>query len=438
MGPFSIRGSLIHRLLLCLGLVLIVGCKSSPKKQNVIIITLDTLRADHLPCYGYSKNTAPNLCAIAEQSLLFSDAYSQSSWTLPAHGSIFTGAYAWQHGATQWETPIKDSYPMLAEKLKEDGYRTGAIVSTLFVGKRYGFGRGFDTFKNLGENYSEGAVYAKRISDDAIQWLSEKKQPFFLWLHYYDMHHEFIRHDDTGFQYLPDIPARLSYAEWNKYPTRFGDFPRHWYENLYDGEIAFVDKHLGRVFDQLKAQKLWENTIVIITSDHGEAFKDHNLVGHDNLVYRELTHVPLIAHIPGTGAEKRIDPVETRQIFSTVLDLVGVQKPEGVAASLLEPSEGYAFSGVHNRNPRRRIGVMSKDWHLVYTLDERKYELYSSQDVKEESNVFAQHNVNALTKRLFKQMGVLSHDEDELNELKTLGYISGQPRKDDSEVVEDN
>ena len=81
---------------------------------------------------------------------------------------------------------------------------------------------------------------------------------------------------------------------------------------------------------------------------------------------------------------------------------------------------------------------MSKDWHLVYTLDERKYELYSSQDVKEESNVFAQHNVNALTKRLFKQMGVLSHDEDELNELKTLGYISGQPRKDDSEVVEDN
>ena len=97
-----------------------------------------------------------------------------------------------------------------------------------------------------------------------------------------------------------------------------------------------------------------------------------------------------------------------------------------------------AFSGVHNRNPRRRISVTSKDWHLIYTLDERRYELYSSQDSKEESNVFAQHNVNALRKRLFKQMGVLFHDAEELNELKTLGYISGQPRRDESDIVEDN
>jgi len=327
---------------------------------------------------------------------------------------------------------------MLAEKLKENGYRTGAIVSTLFVGQRYGFGRGFDTFKNFGENYSEGASYAKRISDDAITWLTGVQQPFMLWLHYYDIHHDFLRHPETGWSYPDEIPQKLSYAEWNKYPTRFSEFRRDWYETLYDGEIAFVDQQLGRVFDELKKQNLWNDTIVIVVSDHGEAFKEHNLVGHDNLIYKELIHVPLIVHVPGRGADKRDDQVETRQIFATVLDLIGIKKPDGVASSLLEQGDGLAFSGVHNRNPRRRISVTSKDWHLIYTLDDRKYELYSSQDPKEESNVYAQHNVQELTQRLFKQMGVLSHDQEELNKLKTLGYISGQPRKDSQTPSEDN
>jgi len=408
------------------------------KDYNVILITLDTLRSDHLSCYGYEKNTAPNISSLAEQGVLFENAITQSSWTLPAHASILTGVYPHEHGAEKWQTPINKRLPMLQEILKQEDYSTAAFISTVYVSEKYGFNRGFDIFDSslMMEKQESNTTYAKGITDKAIQWLKQNDNKFFLWLHYYDIHHPFVYHDDIDFEYFatidPKTSTELTYLNWNIYPYKLNHFEndKEKYLSLYDGEIFYVDFYVNKIFNYLRDQDLINSTIIIITSDHGESFNNHRLVGHDNFLYSDLINVPLIIYIPDIRPKVEKNLVEIKDIMPTVLELLDVNKPDYVDESLFSTAkakkQAYVFSEVHNRNEHRRIAVVHKDWKLIYTFDESYFELYNLRDDPEETHNLAKENpelVEKLKAFLFEAMGVVELDEETLDKLKSLGYI---------------
>lgn len=392
---------------------------------------MDTVRADHLPCYGYQIPTASNVCALADQGVLFTNAISQSSWTLPAHASMLTGLYPHQHRGETRYTRVDDDARRLAGILKREGYATGAIVSARVVGANHGLERGFSYFDSSLIQKGIHTRFAADISDKAIAWLDQQDDPFFLWLHYYDPHHVFLHHAN-GFPYtVPDIEnLELDYTGWNRSPSKILKYVRQHskaFLSLYDGEIYFTDLQIGRLFEHLRRSGRYDRTLVVVTSDHGESFGEHRLVGHDNVLYQELIRVPLIIRAPGQEGPRVIDTLqETRNIFHTVLSVLGVESESGPGHNLLTDTREYAYSEVHNKNSVKRVAVNHENWKLVYAFD-ATVELYDlSQDPAEKSNV-AEENpqiVRGLMERLSEDMGVVVMDEEALEQLRALGYVN--------------
>jgi arylsulfatase A-like enzyme len=325
---------------------------SSPANaQNVLVVVVDSLRADHLSTYGYSRPTSPNISRVANEGMLFENAVAASSWTLPSHASILTGLYPHDHHADGEGANFGQGYPTIAEALKSLGYRTAAFsANTGTFSRERGFGRGFihfeDDFQTWGSTLGQtfyggkianrlcqfhvtrdllGRLSAADITAHALHWIDSDRRPFFVFLNYYDLHDP----------YLPPDPYLHKYTKV-KHPG--GRFTLHWewFENLtpeeraaamaaYDGAINYVDIEIANLMQELKHRGLAENTLVIITSDHGEAFYEHGLMNHGNSLYRELIHVPLILWEPGMiPAGKRIsDPVSLNSLPATVLDLFG-------------------------------------------------------------------------------------------------------------------
>jgi arylsulfatase A-like enzyme len=410
-----------------LATLLLLAC-TGEKPASVLLVTIDTLRADHLPCYGYESDTAPRVCALAEEGTLFERAISQSSWTLPAHASMMTGLYPSEHRAQNFTSSIDPGAPMLAEILHGRGFATGAFVSTVFVAK-YGFRRGFDAFQHFRTLTSDPV--AAPLTDRALEWLAAVEEPFFLWVHYYDPHHEHRMHPETGFSYSEGIEdAELSYKWWNVHPLpnawRAFERNRRTHLSLYDGEIRYVDSHIGRLFDALRDADRYDDTIIVVTSDHGEAFGEHQLVGHDNVLYSELIRVPLILRVPGRAPAREAALVETKDLMPTILDLLEIPRPARARGSLLEGERGFAFSEVHNRNSEKRASVNHEGWKLIYTFDREEFELYDlERDPGETRNLAAAHPevLARLKDALFARMGVVVLDEEMLEELKSFGYI---------------
>ena len=257
---------------------------------NVVLITIDTLRADHLGSYGYERPTTPRIDQLAAESLVFEDAHAPSSWTLPSLASLMTSVYPSSHGTILREQVLGDGFRSLAEQLQGNGYYTGGIVSQAFASRRFGLDRGFSYFDDKLAELSRGNELFKKtskvLSDKAIKWLAaraaeETPRPWFLWLHYFDPH--------------------LAYVPHSGYSEQFGTEKDI---DLYDGEIAWTDFHVGRVLDALRDSGFEENTVVVLTSDHGEEFGDHGGRYHRTTLYREVLHVPLIVRIPGRPPER--------------------------------------------------------------------------------------------------------------------------------------
>src|SRR5260370_21315324 len=308
--PSLVCGSLL------LGLARFRGSsrKRKPPRPNILISTVDTLRADRVGCYGYAAGLTPNVDALAKDGVVFERAVAQVPLTWPSHAAIFTGTYPFHNGVQDFTgQPLSDRFRTLAESLKDHGYATGAVVSSFVLDRSWGLARGFESYddafagqefllKNLGlvERRAEESV------NHAVGWLeAHPTQPFFLWLHLYDPHTP----------YNPPEPFRSQYA---KQP--------------YEGEIAYADSQLGRLFAWLKQapNSLYEHTLIVFLSDHGESLGEHAERDHGFFFYASTFRVPLSLQPPktqGLASQRVADPAETIQVGPTVLELAGVEDP---------------------------------------------------------------------------------------------------------------
>ncbi len=286
---------------------------SRAAKPNVILITIDTLRADHVGCYGSPNVKTPTLDSLARDGVVFERAISQVPLTWPSHAVILTGTYPFQNGAQDFTRPSLDpQFRSVAQAFQKAGYATGAVVSSFVLDRSLGLSRGFDYYDDAFsepkfQKRDSGGVVARSAAESvphAIAWLEKThRRPFFLWLHLYDPHRP----------YDPPEPYRTEYSG-----------------HLYDGEIAYADHELNTLISWLKQNHLYDSSLIVTLSDHGESLGEHGETEHGFFIYNATVHVPLIVKPPagrGMATGRRSETVETTAVAPTLLQFAGIDDP---------------------------------------------------------------------------------------------------------------
>jgi len=340
---------------------------ATPGSPNVLVVVIDTLRADHMALYGYSRETTPHLDAIAKQGVVFDNDISPSPWTLGSHASMLTGRYPHEHGVDH-EVALGTTYPTLPEVFARHGYRTGGISANVhYFARRTGLARGFIHFNDY--YYSAGDMFyrtlwgrivhkyvpdspkfdevfarkrAPQVNQELLSWIDQdRSKPFFAFINYFDVHEPYQPLDpyrkmfnraDTNAA-PPQIDQRINRKE-HPYLYRLSHMSPQDFQHqvdAYDGATYYVDEQIANLFAELEKRGLSQNTLVVLTSDHGECFGDHGLLAHWNALYREVLRVPLIYYWPGRiPAGVRVDKVvSAASLPATVLELAGI-KPDVV------------------------------------------------------------------------------------------------------------
>jgi len=338
-----------------------------PERPDLVLVTIDTLRADHLGSYGYALDVSPNLDRVADQGVRFAEATAQWPSTWPSTASMLTGTYPGRNGVVWSPKRALDwSQETLAEILSRAGYRTGAVVSNASIGRRMQFHQGFDTFV---ESWLEGyrrefpgrpyramdALGVKRftnatvVTDEALAWLAlqPKREPIFLWVHYMDPHGPYVppaEYEGLFPDAYPSQPLPIDEIPEHQRRTPAGEneptADLAYYIASYDREIRYLDDELARLLDALLAR--WDNApgLLVITADHGESFDEHGeILGHGRTPFRPTTRVPLLLRMPGRLPEGRVveTPVGLVGLLPTVLDLLGIETPAHVQGRTLLP-----------------------------------------------------------------------------------------------------
>lgn len=341
-------------------------------RTNIIIIAVDTLRSDAtslLSADEHEIDCTPNIReSLASRSTVFSNAYSQAPWTLPAFASIFTGLYPEEHGGEHVWSRLGPEQMTLAEVLREHGYQTMAVVSGHYVTSEIGTLQGFSVYD---ESMALGGwlVTSGGVTDSALRYLEgvERDRPFFLFVHYFDPHYPYLSHREVDLgEGRADEPAPAEGRGREGRSLRTGGtgagmgFGPTKSRATYDEEVAYVDLHIGRLLALLDERRLWEDTCVVFVADHGEEFWDHGATGHDNTLFDELVLVPLSLTAPSLDLPNVVsDPVETRWLFGTLLEIAGVRSAADAAddPSLLARGEGSERYVRSSTCPRGRTGV---------------------------------------------------------------------------------
>ncbi len=331
-----------------------VGCRQAPpgdRPLNVLLVVVDSLRRDHLGCYGYERATSPNVDRFARDATLFTGATSQASWTTPAMGALLSSQYPTTLGIHSTLSALPDEAVLLSEVLESRGYATGAVVSHSFCSSQCNFHQGFQEFDEsnvLGHD----AVSSPGVTDRALEFLQRRQGgPFFLWVHYFDPHFGYVEHSEWPFTTAPgyDGPVKsgMTYEElWSRRRSLKPDDVDQ-IVRFYDSEIAFTDLQIGRLLDGLRALGLNERTLVVFTADHGEEFMDHAGLFHGKTLYSEVVRVPLIARIPGLAPGVVDRPVASVDLFPTILDALAIDAPGPIAGrSLLRPTVESGEAGL--------------------------------------------------------------------------------------------
>ncbi len=340
-------------LLLSLPLGL-AACRApeAARKPNVLMIVVDTLRWDHVGCYGYSRDTTPAIDRLAADAVRFERAYSTAPWTIPAVASMITGLYPSHHTAISFDRELPGEIDTLAEILRREGYATAGIISHSAIDSSHNFDQGFDIFL---ESEARGHDYASTpgVTEQAVEQLaalSSSDAPFFLFVHYFDPHYNYQPHPEIGF--AAPSAGRLSgeepMADLRQMEQELTQDETRFLLDLYDEEIRFTDAGIGRLLDRLTDLGQLENTIIVFTSDHGEGFLDHAHLGHTRSLYEELVRVPLIVRDPSGIRPGRVvqRPVSVVSLTPTLLDLVGIDTASfGFQAGSLR-AELYGEDGV--------------------------------------------------------------------------------------------
>ena len=421
---------------------------------NVILITLDTLRADHVSAYGYGRSTTPNLDRLAKSGVLFENAFSNSSWTLPSHASLFTGRLPDEHKA-DWAEPLNENFPTLGEVLAAQGYLTGAFsANTAYVTPEWGLARGFSHFGAHGSSLVSditSTVYGKKlalnvlprlgyfdipgrkraqvVNQELIDWLNKTNgRPFFAFLNYFDLHDPYLAPDSYGKRFSENatrgdlINFRFQSRTVRRKPSLTQEEIQSEIDG-YDGCLAYLDAQLGDLFSELARRGLDRNTLLIITSDHGEAFGNHDLFGHGNSLYVESLHVPLIAIWPdkipsGTRVSQVVSLNDVPTTIMRLLDERGSsfpgiplsrywsenpdnQKIEPIVATL---SPGR-FKGGLPDYPVSKGGLKSlvtEQWHFILSESGRA-ELYAWREDPNEARNLADDPAGRIVAEELKQ-----------------------------------
>jgi arylsulfatase A-like enzyme len=330
-----------------------VSCGLGKSRPNLVLIVVDTLRADHLGCYGYSRNTSPAIDRLAAEGTLFESAFTTAPWTLPAFASILTSRLPWEHGAVNDYLAPRADLPGLAEVLRGAGYETAAFVSHIYTSHIYGFDVGFDRFEDfrIGKDYAfdQGREpRAEEVVREAIRWLAERKnkKPFFLLVHLFDPHWTYGAPEPFRARFDPDYSGSAdgSYRTIARFFSPDSIPPRRDLEHiiaLYDGEILYTDAWLDTLFRALDRAGTWERTAVILTADHGEEFRDHRSMGHSFTFFDEVLRVPLVVRRPSERVGDVSDePVSLLDLFPTLAEWAGAEIPPGLRGrSLLRTPE---------------------------------------------------------------------------------------------------
>lgn len=410
-------------------------CACSPEHprptnaRNLLLITVDTLRADRLGAYGYDEPTSPAIDALAAHSVLFEQAQVQSAWTLPSLASLMTSLYTSTHGCWNFASRLDESFTTLAERLRGEGYTTAGVASHVFLDERYGLQQGFDSFDvELVKDFvaSHEAITSEQVTAKGLAFLAARtddERPWMLWVHYFDPHATYRVHPGLS--------------------ERFGTSAE---ASRYDGEVAFTDRAIGELLSGLEAAGLGGETIVVLVADHGEEFGEHGGTGHGRTLHREILHVPLMLSVPGIEPRRVAEPVESVDLLPTLLELLGLEPAEHAAGrSLLPAMLGDALPerprlaelALHTNDP---IESFSADgWKLVYQRGSKRVMLFDLvSDPGELQDVAAAHPevVGELQRRLeartaearelgerFEASGPLELTPEEIERLRALGYV---------------
>ncbi|MEW6071775.1 MAG: sulfatase [Planctomycetota bacterium] len=374
------RGRRILRSLLPAVAALAAACdgNESPRADTVVLISIDTLRPDHLGCYGHDRPTSPAIDALAASGVRFTDVAASSPWTLPSHASLLTGMYPSRHGVKDVVNTLRDGVPTLAGLLRERGWRTRAVVNSINVAARYGLGTGFDSFAEVSEwvdprNPAAGSRNAGgEVTDRGLRWLREAGDaPLFLFLHYYDVHTDYTPAPEYRERFVGPYAGpvdgttrQLLAFRSRRAPLSAADVDH--LRQLYDAEIAELDDQLARLFAYLEESGRSERALVVLTSDHGEEFLEHGSLLHGRTHFQELLAIPLVLAGPGVPAGRTYDaPSGLVDVAPTILGLLGLPVPEEVDGVDLSfawrnpvrlPAERLLFSEADHNNAQPDIG----------------------------------------------------------------------------------
>jgi arylsulfatase A-like enzyme len=401
-----------------------------PKTRNLLLVTIDTLRADHLGVYGYQRPTSPQLDRFAEDAVVFDAAYSSSSWTLPGIATLMTGLYTSTHGCWNGRSYLAPLFPTLAEQLAAGGLDTAAVVSHVFLDPRYGLDQGFglydDELVRETKRASHLAITSPQITDKAVRWLEARAgtngRPWFLWVHFFDPHLRYLAHEGVSEAFGSSDP-----------------------EDLYDGEIAFTDLHLGRLLDRLDELGMRDSTLVIVTSDHGEEFGDHGGIGHRSTLYREVQRIPLVIRAPGVEPGRREEVVSLVDVSPTVLELLGGAALEPVAGRSLAPLlRGDALGvrpvlGELGGNQLWSRSIITGRWKLLIDYKKKLQQLFDLSNDSAERRDLAEHEPERVEElrdllqteiaralkwqKAYGSAGELDLSPADLEHLRDLGYV---------------
>ena len=343
--------------------LLVASCSSEERRPNVLLISIDTLRPDHLGSYGYERNTSPRIDQLAREGVLFENHISSSSWTLPAHAALFTGMADSVHGCVSaTETSLAPGFDTLAERFQSAGWATGGFFSGPYLHPAFGLGQGFDAYTDC-MSYAQTIEGREReewaMSEDVMRashrdvtnpavykathdWIEgAKDRPFFAFVHLWDVHFDFIPPAPYDTLFDPDYEGDITGDNFFFDERINSDLPerdKQHLEALYDGEIRWTDDHVGKLLDDLDAWGLAENTIVVVTSDHGTEFFEHGGKAHRTTLYDELIRIPLIMRYPDHLPAGSAISEQTRliDVGPTLCELAGIGSGNVMGSSLVQ------------------------------------------------------------------------------------------------------
>jgi choline-sulfatase len=407
---------------------------------NVLIISVECVRADHVSSLGYSRKTTPRLDAFGEENFVFELAFSQSPWTLPSLATLLTGIYPREHGVLGPKNRLDDVIPTLAEILGKRGYATYYNYRAWFPLSDMNFGKGFQT-RGPGGN----AIAFERSTKRYIQ---DQEMPFFIWLHYEEPHLPYDpprEYDGLFLSEIPDFYRNTSRriclnTDYNKTEIEY-------FKALYDREIFFADEYIGNLIDYLKEEGLYDNTLIILLSDHGEEFWEHGKCDHGHSLYDELVHIPMFVRIPTIEGPKRI-PYQVSQvdIMPTILDVLGIKDNWSSGESFIpmmigeEKEDRVIFlEGIHPSYSRQKTAIRYRNHKLIHKPKiqnlEAEWELYDlSNDPGEMRNIWEETDDILLKTQLVSIIKIYESrdqhmgdevvfDEEVESRLRDVGYL---------------